>query len=105
MRAIEQLIKIAKTELDKTMFWYFDRRPVKKISWEAISQIIKEKLLLTTTFRKPKIEIHPVDSTRNINIQFADFIAYAVGRFINQKDDTWYKIIKPHIRKIKELVP
>lgn len=84
------------------MYWYFDRRTVKHLNWSAISQIIKGKLLLLSVARKPTIEIHPVDSGRNLNIQFADFIAYAIGRWINQKDESWYKIIKPHIKKIKE---
>lgn len=103
LKSIEQLVDLAKKEISPTMYWYFDRRPVKKIHWNAIGQIIKEKLLLLSTCHKPIIEIHPADSGRNLNIQFADFIAYALGRFVNQKDDSWYKIIKPHIKKIKEV--
>lgn len=103
LRAIEQLVDIAKEEISPVMYWYFDRRPIKKMNWSAIGQIIKEKLLLLSTHRKPMIEIHPADSARNINIQFADFIAYALGCFVNHKDNSWYKIIKPHIKKMKEV--
>lgn len=103
LRSVEQLIDLAKAEFSPTMYWYFDRRPVKKIHWGTISQIIKEKLFLFSTSRKPIIEIHSVDSSRNLNIQFADFIAYAIGRFVNRGDNSWYKIIKPHIKKLKEV--
>ena len=103
LKAIEDLVEIASHEFDSTMLWYFDRRSLKKTSWDAVAQIIKERVLFTAPELKKTIEVHPVESYRNLNIQFADFIAYAIGRFLNNKDDTWYKIIKPHIKKIKEL--
>lgn len=103
LKAIIELIKISKEEADQVMFWYFDHRPLKKINWELVSQNVRFNLLLLSKNRKPLIEVHHVDSSRNVNLQFADFIAYAIFKSVNQKNDRWIKMIESHIRKIEKL--
>ncbi|TSC97113.1 MAG: hypothetical protein CEN88_167 [Candidatus Berkelbacteria bacterium Licking1014_2] len=103
LQSIEQLLKISQPEMDKVMFWYFDRRPIKNIGWETLRQNIRARLLLLSTNPRPLIEVHHLDSIRSLNIQFADFIAYAVFQSVENNDNRWFKIIKSHIKKIEKV--
>lgn len=103
LKAVTQLVEISKAEIDQAMFWYFDRRTLKKVSWELIAQNIRLNLLSFSKNKKPLIEIHSFDSSRNINLQFADFIAYAVFKSVDQNDNRWMQMIKSHIKKIEKL--
>ncbi|KKQ89381.1 MAG: hypothetical protein UT11_C0027G0001, partial [Berkelbacteria bacterium GW2011_GWA2_38_9] len=103
LKAIEKLVEISKTEIDQTMFWYFDRRTLKNISWDLIKQSVRNKLILLSAKRKYNFEIHQTDSKRNINLQFADFIAYAIFRSKCMSDSRWINLIKKHVKRVDEL--
>ena len=100
LKAIEKLIEISASEISASTIWYLDRRPVKKLDWRFIQQSIRSKVLSLSTNNKIKLEIHSVDSERVINIQFADFIAYAIFRSKEFHDNRWVDRIKSHIKKI-----
>lgn len=95
--------KVPKKEIDQTMFWYFDRRTLKNISWDTVKQSVRNKLILLSTEPKNHFEIHQADSKRNINLQFADFMAYAIFRSKCMNDSRWFNLIKKHIRRVNEL--
>ena len=100
LKAVEKLVEISTPEINSSMIWYFDRRPIKKLNWKYIQQVLRTKIISTANQEKMKIEIHAVDSQRIINIQFADFIAYAIFRSKEFKDNRWVNILKSHIKKI-----
>jgi len=93
------LIDILTQEFSKDMFWYFDRRTLKKINWQLLQTEIRSKLIAKINITKPYIEVHPVDSQRTINIQFADCIAYALFKYYEFKDNRFIKVIKSNIKK------
>lgn len=103
LKSVERLLEISKPEIEPTMFWYFDRRPIKKMDWSLIRQNIRAKLILMSKSPRPLIEVHSVDSQRNLNIQFADFIAYAIFQSLEKKNHQWIQLIKPHIKKIGKI--
>lgn len=102
-KAIEKLVEISKPGFSKNMIWCFDRRSLKKLSWKLLQAEIRTKLVLSLDADKSNIEVHPVDSQRVINIQFADFVAYAIFRSKEFGDNRWINIIKPNIRKVVTL--
>lgn len=103
LSAIKQLISLTNLEKATNMFWYFDRRPLKKLSWEIFRQTIRGQLLLSSKSAKLFIEIHAVDSQRLPAIQLADFIAFAIGRLVNHHDHRWYNLIKSSVKEIKTI--
>lgn len=100
LKAIEKLVEISRSEISSSTIWYLDRRPVKKLDWRFIQQSIRSKILSLSTNDKAKIEIHSVDSERTVNIQFADFIAYAIFRSKEFGDNRWVNNIRSHIKRI-----
>lgn len=99
-KTIELYLPTADTDLRV----YYDRRNLQGLTRRAFQEIVRANVLPKLAPRSI-FEINDVDSTTDMNVQIADWVASAFGRYHNRKagSDRYYQLLRNNLIQHREL--
>ena len=93
---VGQLLEMCPLAESREIYIFLDRRNLKGTTRDAFDATLKTRLILSFP-RLRRLDIEHVDSTSNVNIQIADFIAGAIFQKHERGDCSFYDMIRPRI--------